>query len=194
MQYGIYETILIIKNIALTKAFHRKARLIRYPFYIRNSKNINLGKGFTCGYNCRIESIECGEDKGYISFGDNARIGDSVHIAAANKVKIGKNVLMASKIYISDCSHGMYNSDADTDTPYTNPSARKIISDPVEIGDNVWIGDNVCILKGVKIGDGTIIGANAVVTKSVPEKSIAAGMPAKVIKKYNTYNNAWEAI
>lgn len=54
---------------------------------------------------------------------------------------------------------------------------------PVIIDDDVWIGDRVTILPGVHIGTGSIIAAGAVVTKSVPCYSIAAGVPAKVIKK-----------
>lgn len=50
------------------------------------------------------------------------------------------------------------------------------------IGNNVWIGRNVCIMPGVTIGDGAVIGANAVVTHDIPAYSVAAGVPAKVIK------------
>ena len=52
----------------------------------------------------------------------------------------------------------------------------------VKIGSNVWIGSNVTILPGVEIGDGAVVGAGSVVTKNVPEYSIVAGNPAKVIK------------
>ena len=54
---------------------------------------------------------------------------------------------------------------------------------PVFIGDDVWIGDKVLILPGVKIGTGCIIAAGAVVTKDIPDYSVAAGVPAKVIKQ-----------
>jgi len=52
----------------------------------------------------------------------------------------------------------------------------------VKIGSNVWIGSNVTILPSVEIGDGAVVGAGSVVTKNVPEYSIVAGNPAKVIK------------
>lgn len=52
----------------------------------------------------------------------------------------------------------------------------------IVIGDNVWIGEKAAILAGVTIGEGAIIGANAVVTKNIPPYSIAAGIPARIIK------------
>lgn len=58
---------------------------------------------------------------------------------------------------------------------------------PISIGDNVFIGYNATVLPGVKIGNNSIIGAGAVVTKDVPENSIVAGVPAKVIKSTEEY-------
>ena len=59
----------------------------------------------------------------------------------------------------------------------------------ITVGNNVWIGSNATILHGVTIGDGAIIGANAVVTKDVPENTIVAGIPAKVIRKVEVKND-----
>lgn len=64
------------------------------------------------------------------------------------------------------------------------PTQRPIYSKgPVVIGDNVWIGDKATILPNVSIGKGAIIAANSVVTKDVPEYSVFAGNPAKIIKQ-----------
>lgn len=54
---------------------------------------------------------------------------------------------------------------------------------PVIIGDDCWIGGNVVILPGVTIGRGCTVGAMSVVTKSIPDFSVAIGQPAKVVKK-----------
>jgi acetyltransferase-like isoleucine patch superfamily enzyme len=57
------------------------------------------------------------------------------------------------------------------------------MTQPITIGNEVWIGANVTILKGVTIGDGAIIAAGSVVTKNIAAHSLAAGVPAKVIKE-----------
>lgn len=191
MQYGLYEIILNTKNLIITKVFHRRARLIRYPFYLRNGKNVHFDKEFTCGYNCRIESVKTENGFGKIVFGKNVKMGDFVHIASAKSVEIGDNVLIASHVFISDLDHGRYSGDCQ-DSSDTIPDKRKIIADSIKIGDKTWIGENVVILKGVHIGSGCIIGANALVNKNIPDNSIAVGQPSRIIKMYNESTNRWE--
>lgn len=190
--YGLGE---IFKNsIALvyTRIFFKGARLIRRPIYVRGKKFLQYGEGFTTGYGCRLEmfDIEDGKDK-KLTIGKNCKIGDYVHIAAGKKVIIGDNCLMASKIYISDINHGDYSGMFEYSSPDIPPDARKLYTKPVSIGNNVWIGENVCILSGVNIGSGCIIGANAVVNKDIPDNCIVVGVPAKVIKKYNSKVKQW---
>ncbi|ELQ2337068.1 hypothetical protein QTG67_003159 [Vibrio vulnificus] len=97
--------------------------------------------------------------------GSNVSINYNCHIACINHIKIGDNVLIASRVYISDHSHGK----ADYSDIYVPPSKRKIVSKgPVIIEDDVWIGEAVSVLPGVTIGRGAIIGANSVVAKDIP--------------------------
>ena len=63
------------------------------------------------------------------------------------------------------------------------------ITKPIRIGDNVYIGNNVIILPGVTIGNNVVIGAGAVVSRDIPENSVAVGVPAKVIKTADEYLN-----
>ncbi len=171
------------------------ARLIRFPIDLRGKKFIDFGKKLTTGYHCRIETypLEKGCAK-VLKFGENVQINDFVHIAAAKEVDIGNNVLIASKIFISDICHGEYTDIENMSGPNERPNDRKLSAKPVIIHDDVWIGEMVSILPGVEIGKGSIIGANSVVTKSVPEYSIAAGNPAKVIKQYNFDTRLWEKV
>lgn len=64
-------------------------------------------------------------------------------------------------------------------------------SDSVFIGDGSWIGTNVVVVGNVHIGKHCVIGANSVVTKNIPDYSIAVGVPAKVVKKYDFIENKW---
>ena len=122
------------------------------------------------------------------------QINDFVHINAVDCVKIGNNVLIASKVFITDLAHGSYRGDDNDSSPEEIVINRKLSSKSVEIGDNVWIGELVSILPGVQIGKNCIIGANSVVTKSIPDNCIAVGNPAKIIKKYNFETKHWEKI
>jgi len=63
------------------------------------------------------------------------------------------------------------------------PALREVVSKgPVIIEDNVWIGEGVAIMPNLTIGKNSIIGANSVVTSTIPPNSVAAGIPARVIK------------
>ncbi len=194
-QYSISEILKNILSLIYTKLFYKGARLIRMPIYVRGKKFLEFDVGFTTGYNCRLEMFGSNFelDKKLI-IGKNCKIGDNVHIAASEKVIIGDNCLMASKIYISDISHGNYSGDNDHSSPYISPDDRKLYSKPIIIGKNVWLGENVCVLMGVNIGNGCIIGANSVVNKSIPDNCIAVGVPAKIIKIWNSEIEKWECI
>ena len=189
MKYSFSETIKTTYSLILTKLFDSKARLIRRPFFIRNRKLMEYGQGFTTGYNCRFD-LEGNEITLHI--GKNCRMGDNVHIVAYQNVTIGDDCLFASKIFVSDTSHGVYNMVGSENGPDIPPNDKKLYFAPVSIGNRVWVGENVCVLKGVTIGNGCIIGANSVVTKSVPDGCIVAGNPARVIKKWNCETLAWE--
>ncbi len=187
-QYTISEFLTTAYALVVTKIFYKGARLIRRPFYIRGKKSFIFGSGLTTGHACRFD---LDGTKQTLFIGKNCEIGDNVHIVAHQKVTIGENCLMASKIFISDTNHGTYdNSDPHSD-PNTAPNDRRLVTKPISIGNNVWIGENVVVLLGVTIGDGCIIGANSVVNRDIPAGTIAAGSPARVIKTYDYCNKKW---
>lgn len=156
--------------------------------------HIKFGDNFVAGEHLRIEAVSEYYGSVYspeIVIKDNVILNDFVHIGAVNYVEIGNNVLMASKIYISDHNHGNYNGLFQS-SPTTKPSTRPLNSNSkVIIGDNVWIGEFVTILPGVTIGEGSIIGSNSVVSKDIPANSIAVGAPARIVKKYDFEVNEW---
>lgn len=166
------------------------ARLIRFPIDLRGKRYIKISKGFTTGVGCRLEANNITNKKTLI-IGENFQMNDYVHITAMVNVKIGNNVLIASKVYISDCSHGSYSGDANDSSPLSIPKDRPLIFKSVLIEDNVWIGEFVSILPGVTIGKGSIVGANSVVSRSLPANVIAVGSPAKPIKKFDFDTQRW---
>jgi len=121
---------------------------------------------------------------------------DYVHLSCAESVIIEDNVLIASKVYVSDLNHGNYSSlkNPEHSCPDEIVKERKIFTKPVKICQNAWLGENVAVLSGVTIGKNSIIGANSVISKNIPENCIAVGNPAKVIKKYNFETRRWEKI
>lgn len=193
-QYGFLGIIRMMMNIIRTKLTFSNARIIRFPIDIRGKKFIQISKGFTTGVGCRIEAYPIDNKTKTLFVGKDFQMNDYVHITAMENVKIGNNVLLASKIYISDCSHGSYSGNEDDSHPETPPNNRKLFSQPVLIEDNVWLGEFVTVLPGVSIGKGTIVGANSVVSKSLPDYVIAVGSPAKPIKKFNFTTQKWEKI
>jgi len=156
--------------------------------------SMTIGKNFMAGEHLRMEAISRYGPVLYnprIVIKDNVCLNDFVHIGAVSYIEIGNNVLMASKIYISDHNHGSYSGE-DQSSPETPPGMRVIgSSKQVIIGDNVWIGEFVSILPGVTIGAGSIIGANSVVSRSIPPSSIAVGCPARVVKSYDHAQAKW---
>lgn len=78
--------------------------------------------------------------------------------------------------------------------PNVAPKDRPYKHDPVVIKDNVWIGESVIVMPGVTIGYGSIVGAHSVVTTSLPEKCMAVGSPARVIKRFDEETKQWITI
>ena len=169
-----------------TRIFYSQCRFIRFPFFIRGRRSMCGARGLTLGRFCRFE---LDGTKATLHIGNNCEMGDMTHIVALNNVEIGDNVLIASKCFISDTSHGIYSGEQ-PDRPEVAPNRRRLHSSSVKIGNNVWIGENVVILPGTLIEDGCVIGANAVVGKQIPRGSIVV-KDGQIIKKYNKDMMKW---
>lgn len=117
--------------------------------------------------------------------GDGTYIGRFCHIYATSKIEIGKKVLMADKVYISDNLHSYEN----IELPVIDQPIKQ--TNPVLIHDGAWLGENVCVI-GASVGKNSVIGANSIVTKDIPDYCVAIGSPAAIIKRYNFDSKQWQ--
>lgn len=134
---------------------------IRNIFYIISG--IKMGHGSTFHMGARFflpNNIEIGE---------GTIVGDHAFLDGRAKIKIGKQVDIASSVMI-------YNSEHDLSDPSFTAT-----EEPVTIGNYVFIGPRSIIMPGVNIGNGAVIAGGAVVTKDVAENTIVGGVPAKII-------------
>jgi|LQAB01.1.fsa_nt_gi acetyltransferase-like isoleucine patch superfamily enzyme len=112
-----------------------------------------------------------------IDIGDGAELSGTSVTARSTRIAVGRNVLIAPNCVIVDSDfHALWPPEGRRDSPgYENDA-------PVSIGDCAWIGMNCLILKGVTIGEGACVGAGSVVTRDVPPRCLAVGVPAHVVK------------
>ena len=112
-----------------------------------------------------------------VRIGSGTFLNQGVMVAAVELVEIGDHCMFANGCFISDAAHRF--DDPDQPVPWQGFRSKG----PTRIGDNVWCGAHVVITSGVTIGERSVIGANSVVTRDIPPFSIAAGSPAKVLRK-----------
>lgn len=126
--------------------------------------------------------------KAQIEIGNNCRLAHHLQISCASKVVVRDNVNIAPFVFISDHNHEY----RDVDAPILNQGIMMGENDCALVDEGTWIGTKVTIAGNVRIGKHCVIGANSVVTKDIPDYSVAAGVPAKVIKRYNFETKRWE--
>ena len=187
----------------LSRAFKNQLRLLRDRFVverlacgigggridpraiIRVSKNgkIQLGQNVVIGALTFI-SVEpdlyaAPECQPWLEIGDGTYIGEMNNIRAAGGIRIGSKCLISQGVSIISANHSTAMGRAMIDQP---PRTDRI---GVDIQDDVWIGTHATILPGVTVGKGAIVAAGSVVTTSVPDFAIVAGVPARFLKERN---------
>lgn len=156
---------------------HQKA-VIKHPERISFGNNVNISK-------CAELFPVGGEYPSEIIIGNNVHIGDYNRFASAYNVQIDDDVLFAAYVHITDHSHEYKN----VILPVMN---QGIFSNGgVHICQGCWLGLRSEILPGVTIGEHSVVAAGAVVTKDVPPYSVVAGVPARVIKRWDDNQKEW---
>ena len=172
-------------SYALSRCFKKCGRgfnLMR-PYRIKGFSCIEIGSGFCAMERLRLEVFQCHNGNRYnpkIRIGNRVSLNTDCHIGCMNAIDIGDDVLIASRVFITDHFHGEIATSV-LDQP---PSKRALVSKGrVRIEDGAWIGEGAVVMPGVCIGRAAIIGANAVVTRDVPAGAVVGGIPARVIKQ-----------
>ena len=161
-----------IDNSKLYIRLKQIVRKIRYRLNPRNDVKIarEMGVRFTA---------EPGKEKCQFLSEPSAMFGSEPYL-----ITIGENVeITAGVVFITH--DGAVWTLRNYDEKYKNLD----VFAPINVGNNVFIGNNAIILPGVTIGDNVIIGAGAVVAKDIPSNSVAAGVPAKVIRSLEEYGD-----
>lgn len=159
-------------KIKRSSSIRRRTRMDVFPF-----NRFELGKKAVIEDFCTINN-----GVGDVLIGDETTIGMSNVLIGP--VTIGKQVIIAQNVVISGLNHNY----EDVDCSIQSQGVRTA---PIIIEDDCWIGANAVITAGTTVGKHSIIAAGAVVTKSVPPFSIAAGNPARIIKKYDFEQKTW---
>lgn len=111
---------------------------------------------------------------GRLEIAESVFINYGTTIAAQENVTIGANCNIGTFVMIMDNSFHRLEPERRLERP---------VSAPVFIERNVWLGGRVIVLPGVRIGAGSVVGAGSIVTKDIPPRSLAVGVPAKVIRE-----------
>lgn len=169
----------------LLELYHQARRLI-LAYNNSYSKDRELRKQLLNQLLGKIENGVWIESPFFCDYGINIEIGENTFVNTNcmflddNKIRIGKNGLIAPYVQIYTATHPLKASDRIYQEG--NSTRYHTSTKPVTIGDNVWIGGNSVIFPGVTIGNNVTIGAGSVVTKDIPDDVLAFGNPCVVQK------------
>jgi acetyltransferase-like isoleucine patch superfamily enzyme len=164
-----------------------KGSIIRKPLFI-TPETISMHDFVCIWFHARIEGVKSRANVLFIPeiiLHDHVSIQQNLHLTCANRIEIGRFTAIAANVTITDIHH-----------PYTDVhlpiEEQPLETKPVYIGDECKLYNNCVILPGTYIGKHCTVGANSVVSGNFPDYSVIAGVPAKIIKKYNPITQVWE--
>ena len=163
-------------------SFGNRSLIMWKPTTVFNEQYISIGDDTLIGPGVALSAgmvpgQEC-ISKVVVSIGDRCLIGRGSGIVGHFSIEIGNDVWTGHHVYITDQNHGY----EDVTRPISQQSQPER---PVVIGDGSWLGHGAVVLPGVTIGKHVVIGANSVVTKDIPDFSVAVGSPARFIRHYD---------
>jgi acetyltransferase-like isoleucine patch superfamily enzyme len=162
-------------RVRLFLVFLRRGVYVRRPFYGNAHQMLGQGR-LEIGRQTFLEAgVTLQSSEGRIRLGQRVYLSRGVTVGAVGLVEIGDFALVGPGCYITDADHRF------EDPVMPVPDQGMTSKGPTVLEDNVWLGANVVVTSGVRIGRRSVIAANSVVTKDIPEFSLAAGIPARVV-------------
>ena len=165
-------------RLAIHREFMRREAFVRWPVHGNVLEALRDGR-LEIGRHTLLEPhvwITISPN-GRVRIGSQSFLNIGVMVASQGLVEIGDHCMFANGCFVSDADHRF--DDPSLPVPWQGFTSKG----PTRVGDNVWCGANVVITSGVTVGDRCVIGANSVVTRDLPPHSIAAGAPAKVLRR-----------
>jgi len=153
-------------------------RLLHFYSYshVRPRRRLTLAPGARIAPNVSIRNGE------RITIGTGTHVGEHAYLWAGDshgRISIGEHCRLGPEVFISASDYGIR---PDQLIAYQERHERD-----VEIGNDVWLGARVFVGAGVHIGDGSVVSAGSVVSRSLPPGSIAAGVPARIVRRREDY-------
>lgn len=182
----IYKIFWFIRALLL-KPFFKKFGMPSYigkPVFLSGISKVSLGKKVRIFPGLRLEVIG---EKAEVIISDDVAIAQNVHITSGGILHIGKSVTILANVFITNIDHAYENINIPA-------SKQEFMIKETRIGENCFIGIGASIQAGTVLGKHCIIGTNAVVRGVFQDYCVIAGIPAKVIKKYNFETGSWEKI
>ena len=171
-------------------SFGQRSLIMWKPTTIFNEQYISIGEDTLIGEGVALSAgMVPGQtciSSPVVTIGDRCLIGRGSGIVGHFSIVIGNDVWTGHHVYITDQNHGY----EDVHRPISQQSQPER---PVVIGDGSWLGFGSVVLPGVTIGKHCVIGANSVVTRDIPDYSVAVGAPAKVIRHYEA-DKGWVSV
>jgi len=158
--------------------FQRREAFVRWPVHgnvleaLREGR-LEIGAGTLLEPNVWITA----PGRARVRIGAGTFLNLGVMVAAQELVEIGDHCMLANGCFVSDADHRF----DDSEEPITWQGFQS--KGPTRIGDNCWLGANVVVTSGVTIGERCVVGANSVVTSDLAPFSIAAGAPARLLRR-----------
>lgn len=183
---------MVWQRLKYQKSFKKfgKRSLIIKPDRLIGTSSIELGEYVRILHHLRMETITKWREQTFtpkLSIGDYTTIEQNCHIIAADELIIGKNVTISANVFISDTEHAYEKVD-------THIHQQDLRVKKTSIGDYCFIGYGAVIQAGTVLGRHCVVGSNAVVKGVFDDYSVIAGVPAKVVKKYNPDTKKWEKV